>query len=124
METGIVNQIKSQLSEILDVSGVHAVILLDSDGFTLESVTNTEMDIAELAGLARDAIVSNIRLSANFQESIFIQGALETSKCLLLLTQFPRGVYLVTIAEKGVGIQRLWNEVGKRYRLLVEAMQI
>jgi predicted regulator of Ras-like GTPase activity (Roadblock/LC7/MglB family) len=124
MEAGIANRIKILLSEILDAPGVQAVILLDSDGFTLESASKAEMDIAELTGLARDAIISNIRLSAGFRESVFIQGALETSKCLLLLTQFPRGVYLVTIAERGAGIQKLWNEVGKRYRSLAQAMQI
>jgi len=116
------NRVKDILTELSELAGVQAIILLDSSGFPLESFYRTEIDGEELAGVARDALISNIRLANNFRKSAFIQGVLETSKSLMILTQFPKGIYMVTVAERNVGPQKLWNEVGRRYRQLAEAL--
>jgi len=114
--------VKQILSELADIEGVQAVVVLDAQGFPVEAVYRTEVDEHELACIARDTLLANIKLAFTFRRSAFIQGAMETSKSLMVLTHFPKNIYMVTIADRNVGTQRLWNEVSERYRRLVETL--
>lgn len=111
--------LKNIMEDISKNNNIEVMVITDNNGFLLES-TGKDLEYFEELSIFGKSLTSNLKnlMNSISSDEKTIQGLIEFNNYFILLTMFPGDTFLITLANKKIPPQNLWNLIAKRYKEL------
>jgi len=119
----LVMMLKDILYSLIEDGPFKEVMVVDNDGFLIESVGDKSSDdIAYIAAIVRDVYHNLKKVTTSYTKSLPIQGIFETTKGSIIFSFFPNSFTLFGISKDKVKIKDVWNSLAKVYKSIAEIL--
>lgn len=115
--------LKEIMEDISTEENIEILVMTDSNGFHLESAGTTDYNNDEISIYGK-SITSTLNefIGSISDKGKTVQGLIEYNTKYILITMFPEDLFLITISNKDISPQNLWNIIASRYKELAYAL--
>jgi len=117
--------LKEQLGEILEIKGVTSALVVGQDGFVIDGVSKTDMDLDFLGGIAASGLASSKALADFLAKGEVTQTMVEYQEGPVILSPMGEGaneVVFVATLDSTANLGRVRFQLKKSLPKLLEAI--
>ncbi len=112
------------LSDLIKIEGINAAVMIGSDGYVIEHLSNNKIDHDAVGAMASTSIGMSVTMGQHLGKGNCEHVLIELEHGPILLTLVNKNEILVIVAAKGANVGRIRYEMKKNKDRIAAALYV